>query len=77
VPLEVLNLTFVFCRSGTGFESAEISAPLRFRVDFARVQPIFAARELADHGFVPPFGAISEYFISSRVPNVDHSQRNA
>jgi hypothetical protein len=73
VPFEVLDLAFVLFGGGARLERAKIAPALGFRIDFARIQPIFAGAELANH----VLGASSAYFISSRLPNVDHSERSA
>jgi hypothetical protein len=73
VLFEVLDLAFVLFGGGARLERAKIAPTLGFRIDFAGIQSIFAGLKFANH----VLGASSEYFISSRLPNVDHSQRSA
>jgi len=74
MALEVLDFAFVLFRCGARFERAQISPAFRFRVDLAGIQTIAAGLEFANHDLIKP-GGISEYFISSRVPATDQSQR--
>ena len=50
MPLEILHLALVALGRGAGIESAEIAALAGLRVCLARVEPVFAGGELADHG---------------------------
>jgi hypothetical protein len=49
MSLEVLNLAFVLESRRSGLESAEIAPAFSLRIYFARIQPIFAAADLANH----------------------------
>jgi hypothetical protein len=49
LSLEVLHRALVLFGCGARFEGAQISPPFGFRVELARVQPIFAGAEFAYH----------------------------
>jgi hypothetical protein len=49
VPLEVLNLAFVLLGGAFALEGAEVAALAGLRVLLARIEPVFAGFELADH----------------------------
>jgi hypothetical protein len=49
-PLEVLNGTLMLFGGGSGSERAQVSALAGFRILLARVQAIFAALQLSNHG---------------------------
>jgi hypothetical protein len=51
MSLEVLHRALVLFGCRARFEGAQISAPFGFRVEFARVQPIFVRSEFAYHSF--------------------------
>src|ERR1700683_4145199 len=52
MPLEVLHRPLVLLRRRARGESAEIAPPAGLRILLARVEPVFAGRELADHGVI-------------------------
>src|SRR6266511_6054635 len=49
MTLEILNGAFVFLGRCARLERAEIAAPAGLRVDLARIEPVAAGLELADH----------------------------
>jgi hypothetical protein len=49
VPFEILHCALVLLGGRSGLEGAEIATTLRLRIDFSRVQTIFARTELAYH----------------------------
>lgn len=49
VPLEKLNRSLVLLGGRERLEGAEVAPPARSRVFLARIQPILAALELANH----------------------------
>ena len=50
MPFEILHRTLMALRRGAAIEGAEITSPPGLRVYFARIEPVFAGRQLADHG---------------------------
>jgi hypothetical protein len=50
MPLEKLYGALVLLRRGGATERAEITPPAGLRIFLARIEPIFAGGELADHG---------------------------
>jgi hypothetical protein len=50
MPLEKLHGALVLLRRRAAGEGAEIAPPAGLRIDFARIEPVFAGGELADHG---------------------------
>ena len=56
MPFEVLDLPFVLFRRLSGRERSEVLPLPGLFVLLPRVQPIFAALELADHGSPPAKG---------------------
>src|ERR1043165_5992230 len=52
VPLEVLHGPLVLLRRLARLERAEMAALAGLRILFARVEPVFARFQLADHGAV-------------------------
>lgn len=49
LPLEELNLAFMFQRRGTGLERAEVAPLACARILLLRVQPVHAGLEFANH----------------------------
>src|SRR5690348_5258429 len=49
MALEVLHGALVFLGGGARREGAEIPSPPRFGIRLARIQPVLAGSELADH----------------------------
>src|SRR6476620_5445776 len=50
VALEVLHLALVLLRRSARLEGAEVAALAGLGIGLARVKPVFAGCELADHG---------------------------
>jgi len=50
MPLEKLHGALVLLRRGTAPKGAEITPPAGLRIYLARIEPVFAGGELADHG---------------------------
>src|SRR6478752_174002 len=50
VALEVLHVTLVLLRRGARLEGAKVAALAGLGIGLARVEPVFAGCELADHG---------------------------
>src|SRR5438105_538684 len=50
MTLEKLHGALVLLRGGTAAKGAEIAPPAGLRIDFARIEPVFAGGELANHG---------------------------
>lgn len=50
MPLEILHRPLMAFGRGAAGEGAEIAPPPGLRVYFARVEPVFAGGQLADHG---------------------------
>src|SRR6266566_5446252 len=57
MPLEILHRALVLFRGRSGFEGAEIAALAGFRIDLARIEPIFPGLQFADHGTMASFSA--------------------
>jgi hypothetical protein len=53
VPLEILHFALVFLRGAFGRKGAEIAPFAGARIFLARIQPIFAGGEFADHEELP------------------------
>jgi hypothetical protein len=53
VPFEILHGALVLLRRGARIEGAEIAAPAGLRILLARIEPVFAGRQFADHGDAP------------------------
>src|ERR1700759_3449252 len=53
VPLEILHVSLVLFGRGARLEGAEITALAGLRVDLARIEPVLAGSQLADHGGAP------------------------
>jgi hypothetical protein len=53
MPLEILHRPLVLLGHGAAGEGAEIAPSPGLRVYFARIEPVFAGGELADHGGIP------------------------
>src|ERR671934_87010 len=49
MTLEILNGVLVFFGRRARLERAEIAAPAGLRIDLARIEPVAAGLELADH----------------------------
>ena len=49
MTLKILNGALVFLGGRARLERAEIAAPARLRIDLARIEPIAARLEFADH----------------------------
>jgi hypothetical protein len=56
MSFEVLDCALVLLGGRTRLKGAQISAPFGFRVELARVQPIFTRSELAYHSPPRPGG---------------------
>jgi hypothetical protein len=52
MSLEVLHFTLMLFCSGARLERAQISSSSGFRVEFSRIQPIFARAEFSYHRVV-------------------------
>src|SRR6185437_4389856 len=50
MALEVLHLALVLLRRGARLEGAEVAALAGLGIGLARIEPVFARSELADHG---------------------------
>src|ERR1041385_4651298 len=57
MPLEILHVALVLFGGRAGPEGAEISALAGSRIDLARIEPVLAALQFADHGFCHRFNA--------------------
>jgi hypothetical protein len=53
MPLEILHGAFVLFRRRAGFEGSKVTAPARFRVYFAGIEPVFARLQFSDHRIRP------------------------
>src|ERR1700733_15050706 len=59
MPLEVLHRALVLLGGGAAGEGAEIAAAAGLRILFARIEPVFAGRQFADHGELPTKNVLS------------------
>src|ERR1700688_1105992 len=76
MPLEILHVAFVLLRRLLAGESAEIAPPAGARIFLARVEPVLAGLEFADHWTLPSSGLIHEAasrFLTSRTEGRYHS----
>jgi hypothetical protein len=49
MPLEILDSAFVLLRGSASRKRAEITPPAGLRILLARIEPVLAGRELANH----------------------------
>ncbi len=71
MSLEVLHLTLMLLGSGACLERAQISSSLGLRVEFPRVQPIFARAEFSYHSFPrgqPDLRLVADLFLGTFLP---------
>src|ERR1700726_4737923 len=52
MPFEILHRTLVLLGGGAAIEGAQIAAAAGLRVHIARIEPVFAGGQLADHGVI-------------------------
>src|ERR1700749_443116 len=52
MPFEILNRALVLLGRGTGAEGAKIAASASLRIFLARIKPVLAGCELADHRYL-------------------------
>jgi hypothetical protein len=71
VPFEVLHLALMLLGSRARFECAQVSAAARFRILFARIQPVLAGGKFAYHGLFLTF-QMNMQVSAKRAPN--HSE---
>jgi hypothetical protein len=71
MSLEVLNFALVLFRRGAGLERTKIAAAFGLRINFTRIQPVAALRELANH--VPP----NQTNVRVTLISSDHNRRSA
>src|ERR1700730_1816884 len=50
MPLEILHRALVLLRGGAAGAGADIAAPAGARILLARIEPVFAGRQFANHG---------------------------
>src|SRR5262249_3853969 len=55
MPLEILHGALVLFGGRTRFERAEIAPSTGLRIDLARIEPVLAGLQLADHGMLPRY----------------------
>src|SRR5258708_33859723 len=55
--LEELHCALVLFGGPARLEGSEVPAPAGVRIQLARIEPVFAGRELPDHGCTPPIGS--------------------